>query len=327
MSDYSGYVIDRQYPNFDDPKTKEKIYNQYLAYMFDKLMPMFDYDGLPDSIPKRDLELIITRYGHATIAKADGDLYAFRGSLSGEPSIYYMPTMSIVANPRLKTSFAFTIDKNCVIVPNDSLYRGMIPIVTRYAALLTENYISFRCALVNGRAMNLITGSTDAERNSAITYLSDLERGKLGVVAENAFVGGVKAQPLFGQGSSGIFTGLIEINQYILGSFYNEIGLNSNFNLKRESINASETDLNRDGLVPLIEDMLYNRQIAVDKINKMFGTSITVSFNSVWKKTEYMAEKTETGEQVPESSGEGDPEPEQPDQGGEDNASGDQDKT
>ena len=53
---------------------------------------------------------------------------------------------------------------------------------------------------------------------------------------------------------------------------------------------------------PLIDDMLEQRQIAIDEVNKMFGTNIKVSLNSSWEdnqvelelKHEEIAEETET---------------------------------
>ena len=53
--------------------------------------------------------------------------------------------------------------------------------------------------------------------------------------------------------------------------------------MKRESINSNEAQLNDDMLLPLIDDMLKNRQDALDKVNNMFGTDISVEFNSAWE--------------------------------------------
>ena len=52
--------------------------------------------------------------------------------------------------------------------------------------------------------------------------------------------------------------------------------------MKREAIGDSESALNRDSLLPLCEDMLRCRQEDVDKVNSLYGTDITVDFDSAW---------------------------------------------
>ena len=80
-----------------------------------------------------------------------------------------------------------------------------------------------------------------------------------------------------------IIKSLIELKQYILGTFYQELGIQSQFNMKREAINEAEAALSEDILYPLIDDMLIQRQIGLEKVNKMYGTNITVELSSVWK--------------------------------------------
>ncbi len=73
------------------------------------------------------------------------------------------------------------------------------------------------------------------------------------------------------------------MNQYIKASAFNELGLDANFNMKRERLTVNEVELNTSILIPLADDMLEQRKIAVEKINEMFGTDITVDLSSVWK--------------------------------------------
>ena len=77
-------------------------------------------------------------------------------------------------------------------------------------------------------------------------------------------------------------TQFIEYQQYFLGSFFNEIGLNANFNMKRESIAKSESSLNEDSMLPLCQNMLMCRQQDIAVVNEMFGLNIKVSFDSAW---------------------------------------------
>ena len=53
--------------------------------------------------------------------------------------------------------------------------------------------------------------------------------------------------------------------------------------MKRESINSGESQLNEDMLHPLIDNMLKEREDGIKRVNNMFGTNISVKFNSAWE--------------------------------------------
>jgi Phage Connector (GP10). len=92
---------------------------------------------------------------------------------------------------------------------------------------------------------------------------------------------------------------LIEAHQYILAQFYREIGIGDNFNMKRERINTAETELMTGSLDVNVWNMLKNRQDAVEKINELFGTSISVRFNE-----NVFTEEEEEDEEEPQTESE-----------------------
>ena len=105
---------------------------------------------------------------------------------------------------------------------------------------------------------------------------------ELGIIGENRIFDGIKVQNA--QTSSGNITiQLIELNQYLKASLYNEVGINANFNMKRERLNSNEVDMNVDVLHPLIDNMLLNRQKGIEKLNMLYGLDAFVEFGSIWK--------------------------------------------
>ena len=78
----------------------------------------------------------------------------------------------------------------------------------------------------------------------------------------------------------------MELQQYLKASFWNDIGIQANYNMKRESINDSEAGMNEESLKPYIDDMLQCRKDAIEKINKQFNLNITVRFSSSWVRRE-----------------------------------------
>ena len=79
-----------------------------------------------------------------------------------------------------------------------------------------------------------------------------------------------------------MFEDLIRLNQYLKAGLNNAIGLNSNSAMKKERLITAEIDVNNTALYPLIDDMLECRRIAIEKINTMFETDISVELNSSW---------------------------------------------
>ena len=157
--------------------------------------------------------------------------------------------------------------------------------INRYTALMVENCLTARCECINMRRVSDMTTPDDKTRKSAELYLKRIEEGELGVMSDNALLDGIKVIPTR-SGQTNNMSSIIEFQQYLKASFYNEIGLNANWNAKRESISSNESQLNDDQLTPLIDNMLAERQEGVEKVNQLFGTNITVDFNSAWKENE-----------------------------------------
>ena len=265
----------------DYVKDKKLSSKSYINYMTIRLQKMFKYENLPDTIPREILEYYLMINGTCYITKVDGNLYALMGTFGGEPDPYYKPTKYIVANPALHLSKEYDINKDGVLMRNDSIWQGLYPLMARYACLMAENVLTIRSADVMLRVLAMLTAPDDKTKIAAEAYLKKLENGEFGVIAENRFFEGVKMQsPPSNNGS--YLTQFIELHQYLKGSFYNEIGLNANFNMKREALGDGESSLNEDSLLPLCDEMLRCRQEDILKINEMFGTDISVEFDSSW---------------------------------------------
>lgn len=248
---------------------------------YNKTMAMFKYHNLPGTIPCYELENLLQKNGFACVAQVEGSLYAFDGGLGGEPDVYYRPTICTVANPALKLTRDFEIDKDCVIVKNDSNMVGLSHTIAKYNTLLAENEITMLIALINSRMNIIFSGADSATKASAEQYLNMIVQGKLGVISDNAFLESLKIQ-IGSTTRNNVFEDLIRLNQYLKAGLNNAIGLNSNSAMKKERLITAEIDVNNTALYPLIDDMLECRRIAIEKINTMFETDISVELNSSW---------------------------------------------
>lgn len=279
---------------FEYARDKTKIFRSYCDTTFIRLQSMFVYKGLPDSIPVQWLENYLLKNGSCVIAEEKGILYALAGNAGGDLDVYYQPTQYTVANPALSLSKTYTIGKDCVYCKNDYIGCGLTPLVSRYCGLMTENFITTRLADINMRMMNLLSASDDKTQASAKQYIKDIEEGKLGVIGEAPFFDGIKLQSN-SAGSGDYIVQFIELQQYIKGSLFNELGLDANYNMKREALSADEIALNDDALMPLIDEMLKERREMCSKIEEMFGVHIEVDYGSSWHANS--VEKTEAAQE------------------------------
>ena len=286
---------------------KPMLIDSYFKYMMNKSIRMFEYTNLPETIPQRELELILQVCRFAIFTKVDGDLFVFYGGLGGMPNEYYQPTQAIVTNPYLKYSDVLNLDDyikddgNAVLSWNDSMHIGLFALNNRYASLLAETDLTLKYQLINMRFNNILTADDDNTKASLEKMYQDVSDGTgFGIVVTKKFMEetNVDKIELRSSHNSVNLKDIIETKQYLMGSWLNELGLNANYNMKREAINESEADLNEDSLLPMIDDMLLQRKIMCENLNKKFGTNISVELSSSWKKIRKEIELREKQQEV-----------------------------
>lgn len=259
---------------------KQAQLSEFRANMFNKSLTMFEWSNLPDTIPAVELEKLLQINGYAIIAKVDGNLYAFTGGFSGQ-DVYKRPTKAIVNNPALNNHDEFTIGEDCVVIKNDDMQQGLTKLYNHYGQRLIENQITMLMTDYNYRIPFTISSNDDATTQSAREYLQKIVDGSLGVIGEARLFKSLSVTPTNNKGTND-FADLYGYQQFILAQLNNAIGLATNNNMKRERITTNEIEINKNASYPLVDNMLANRQNAVDAINKMFDLEIEVKFSSIW---------------------------------------------
>lgn len=252
-----------------------------LIYMFNRTAHIFEWLNLPDTIPSRMLELYLQLNGNACFYPYNDKLYVFQGGRGGEPDEYYQPTIYTISNPALNLTAQPRIGIECVVMPNDTFYTGLLPLFRKVATMMTENELSMQMAIIMTRMPAIITSDTDSDTKAGEKYIQDIIDGKLSIYPKSNILQSVNTHPI-AQASAQTLTDLIETQQYLKASWYNDIGLNANYNMKREAINTHEAQLNKRALFTLVADMYENRRLYATKVNDMFGTSISVTYSDVW---------------------------------------------
>jgi len=266
-----------------DFKNKQANVLQNNRYMFAKTLSMFEYMGLPETIPYRELEKLLQNNGYAFITEVEGELYAFGGGLGGEQDVYGNPSQITINNVALKFNKTLDIKKDGVLIHNDDSLIGLLPLFNKYNSLLTENDINMVLNGYSNRLQIMLSASDDKTKASADKYLENLINGELGVISSSPMFEGVKTHTTGNSQGSSITT-LIEYQQYIKAGLFNEIGLDANFNMKRERLTSGEVDQGDDILYPFIDNMMKCRLTALEQINEKYGLEISIDYGSVWNK-------------------------------------------
>lgn len=261
---------------------KRLAINTYCKSMLTRTISMFTWKGFPDTVNTTNLEYYLQVNGSCIIANHENRYLALDGTYAGQENEYHEPDEYTVTNTALHLSKTYVIDKDAVVIRNDIFNQGLLPIFKKYGSLLAENMISLRLATINLRQVNRISVNDDSTLTSAKQYLSDIEKGKLGVISRNPFFENI-TQPLANIPANYI-TQLIELHQYLRASAFNEIGLNSNYNMKRARLISGEIDSNESVLMPLVESMLDERKKACSRLFNIYGLHVSVDFSGEWKR-------------------------------------------
>lgn len=261
---------------------KEKSLQYYVDYFMARTNTMFSYDGLPDTIPANFLEMYYQYNGSCVISEYDGKLYAFCGSIGGAPNVYYFPENYVIANPALNYSATLKIGEDCILLRNDSMLVGLMPLVCKYATLLLENDITMLTANINKRIPVLAAVHDDNSKNGLDLFMANVAKGKLSIGVQDDFSESLRTMPYSAQETTRI-TDFVEYHQYIKASFFNEIGVRMSYNMKREAITDSEISSGDDFVASLALDMLDCRKKDFEKVNEKYGTNIKVDFSNTWK--------------------------------------------
>ena len=243
--------------------------------------------------------------------------------------MYGEPTQYTVANTALNLSKTFDIATDGVLFLNDAFGAGLLPILQRYGALLTENTISMKTVLTVLRMALMISAPDDNTAASASKFIQDIENGKFSVIGESAFFDGVKVHSV--ANTQNYLLQFMELEQYIKATCFNEIGLDSQYNMKRANLTEKEVSKDDDALLPLVDQMIMQRQIAsswkiahaenekeiavAESITEQVETGDTAPAHVEGERDDYIATGTdpddpgpdEPGSKGPDSEGDGEP--------------------
>lgn len=257
---------------------KNKI-NSYISdYLLNNALSIFKYDGLPDNVKAVDLEKNLLRFGKILFTKWNNEFYIFSYSDTGKQNYLGEYTNYQVNNPYIQCNEVFS-DDNAVRIFNTDTHEPLINLMGMYSELLTESYITLNMADINTRIPFFISARDNATKASAEIFVKQIQDGKQGVIAEQPLFDSLNINPLTDHEN---ISQIVELNKFFYSDYFQKIGLTNLYNNVHDRISATETEFTATSIYPYVDNMKRNRDIAVEKINSMFGLNVSVEFSSSW---------------------------------------------
>lgn len=263
------------------PLTLNYLYSKFRKKLINTASSLFDWGNLPETFDVNFLNHELIMNGRIGIISVNSKLYTVRGDVGGEINEYYKPTQYIYANPVLGSGSP-TIGQDIAVIfltsedtAPSTINGGLCSLIESTASLLADNELSLNVAQKNTRLTLIADADSEATRNSAEQTLKAMYNGEPYKVVNKRMTDTFNVNPLVTVRPAESMRQLIENRQYIWSCFLQELGINSNFNLKRERLTTSEVDLNGECLDTLIDDIERTVLHGVEMTNTLFNTNIT----------------------------------------------------
>ena len=272
--------------NFYNSNVKYSVINKtenvenIIAGVLNKTLTMFLYTNLPDTLPIEEIEKILQMNGTGFITLIDDNLVILKGSYNYEKvDIYNRPQEINCYLPDKRTYKMFKVSDG-VIIKNDYLERGLLPIFKKWGYLINESEMTLTIANKFKRMVKTFIANDDPTAESVKAYLNKIEAGESSLIVGNILWNSLNVD---GETNSNTLHELIEYDNYIKSELYEELGLYSNDNMKKERLVTSEIETGLNSIYPLVDNMLNCRKQALIAINEKFNTTIEVEFTSSWE--------------------------------------------
>ena len=260
-------------------------YNYYVNYLYEKLIRIFKYENLPDTIPRDALENYILTFGYAGVTQTklnNEDILVAVPCTKYGVGLYpnYEP-LAQYCTPLIEgTDLAVGVD--IVVIKNNSYQISCDNIVKRYARQLADCDATINILTSNARIPVLPSFDNEegAESYKAVMIANRL--GQVDTVLDKSFIQKGVFTPFADNSTVSKIMDCVQARNEILRTFLSEIGITS-ANDKRERMVVDEVNVNSQMLLFNVADMLECRQKAVEEINALYGTNITVDLSDEYK--------------------------------------------
>ena len=289
------------------------LYRYYFDYILRLLYRIILIKNVPDSINETFMKLILYTQGKISFLEAqkigeEGEqLLSLNCSRADTPDVYYIPRKIIVTNPRLKKSYNLTPGKDCTVVYLSEADKynlaemngGLYHLISRTATMLADNDISLNIAQKNTRLVNLVSGDTQNTVDSIKAVIASMYEGDPTIVVKSSLIDKLQGIPILQNSTNNNIVDLIEVNQYILSHFLEQIGVNGvHDQMKRERLVTGELNDNITFAFLSIDDIIVSLNKGFEETNAMYGTELEAEINPLILQQREASAENETADNL-----------------------------
>ena len=259
------------------PKDVDGVANASTAYYRDKLfriiLARFFIKNTPD---KWDYDYLMSHTfgdGVITITDTSAGVLPLKCGLTGI-GIFDEPTQCIVANPVLG-NFTRSIHEDCEILRINYNYRGVYPLINRYAVLLAMCDSGISVNLMNTK-LTYVFGAADKGQAQTFKKLYDkVTMGEPAVFTTKGNTAMLKESLFTMPAKQYYIADDIQITKRkIVNEFLTDIGINNANIDKRERLNTDEVNANNEELKCNIQHWIDNLEDGINRVNAMFDLDL-----------------------------------------------------
>ena len=253
-------------------------FNEYVDNLVELCISTFEWSNVPDTIDPRFIELALYNRGCAIYFNdeaLDGNLCLYALPM-GKRNVYGVPVLRRAYSPYTNYNYPGLDDKNSVIIYNNLLRKPSFDLVQMYALRLwnIDRAIDVN---VNATKTPVLITCDEKQQLTMLNLYKEFE-GNAPVIFGNKSLNTNDIQVLKTDAPY-VSDKLFILKTQIWNEALTKLGIANVNTQKRERLVQDEIGVVASSAIACRLSRLKARQQAVEKINEMFGTNISVDFN------------------------------------------------